>query len=1789
MCWLFRACSSVTFKVEQQRCLLFQMGADHGVYRTVRQIGCLSVNMREVRKRPPAKRSSLIKLVREDPPHIPNSEAHSDGVSSIVYTCAHGYFRRGTSHITTCDRNTGAWSGVDVTCTFVDCGDPPFLHGAMAKGSSRVVNSEVTYSCLTGSAPSVSQIKVKCDGETGQWSSLYGSCAVVNCGQPKTVDNMDVELTPRSTRGSFPGLVSPKIETTYGGEAVYTCTAGYTPPKGSSFISYCQADGTWSSTANFRCNPVDCGAPPHVARSSHINYETTLYGENATAMCLPGHSPLSGVTLTCDETGTWTSSGQSCEPIDCGEPDRIENAAVHFNSTELNSVARHECIEPAVVEGGEVNATSTCDENGHWSAVSIACIAVPCGNAPPLTNGGVIYNTTEGSFKAFYTCDAGFMFASDATERLCMPDVNMWSKDNIICIGVECGAAPNVSHAIVTGTDYRYPSQVTYTCDRGYSLTSSASTRTCKQDGSWSQEDVMCELVVCDPPTLPEFTVLSPDAVNSHATERLCMPDANMWSKDKIICIGVECGAAPNVSHATVTGTDYRYPSQVTYTCDLGYSLRSSASTRTCKQDGSWSQEDVMCEPVVCDPPTLPAFTVLSPDAVNSLTSYVHGDSVTFSCQDNHISIPASSESLKNTSIFVTCDEGNWTMKDRREPSLFCIACNVPPNVNHSTWEIPTERPVKVQYTCESGYVFPAKNTDNLTCMENTRSWSGFGDVHCEPVDCGEPQTAANATFTKTGSRYKDTVGYNCSLGYRGVSGDQQRTCDEHGNWTGELIVCQEWNCESPPLLSSAHISYTETGFQSSAVYSCEAGFAFQSFTAIGAVPETSLSENVTCNENREWVNAEGKFARDLYCEEIKCPQAPDIANAKLLGKNIAPFTVNTTIHYTCLQGYRLLGLDPVLTCDVDGSWSFPFFECLKIDCGYPRSEKDSRLSLNSGTGFGAVAEYTCESGYIQISQANTRTCLSNGLWSREFIECALEESRHCRDPPVIENAISETISSQIGGIAIYRCLDGYRHFFTNAFLCYPGFLSWISFPDVQCVPIECGDPPFVENSYAIYENTSFGSKVFYRCRSDMVSPHGDSYECTSEGKWTTEPLVECLSSKTITCGSPSIIENSVRTYTSTTLGSTINYICGEGFTGEPFEAECEDDGLWKLKGSHGCIPVNCKNPPMVENTVINHISGTMYGDAAKYECLLGYVHTASSLKTCEANAEWSANIVECVPENATFCSEPPLRDNSVFTYHSRATGASAYYSCVEGFTISNASSDCNANGVWSEPYIVCNPIYCNNPPSLQNAYTFPDEPNIQFGISIIHICMQGFTSSTGLPLTSTCLENGSWSHIDGSCEPVVVNMNEVCTEDAPDIPNTHVISQAGTYVGASVKYSCNTAYFPVPHFDFLFHACLKGGTWSTTFFKCMPTWCIKDPPPPIPNTEMVGLVPSTYSFHIVTAVYNCITGHSVDGRPGLADGNNTSPGTLRCDLYIGWDSDSQTILECVPFQCGTPTLSEEHQVLTEDFNTTEESRIKIGCRRPWHFEKPDTFLQNEIVCQANGTWSYDDLLVPCNLCIQDNDVFNILNGYLDINVQDGEIAGDTGSIVCDDDYVRGGNASASCSLVDGNLTWLLEDEQVRCSRAYWKSPEKGKSDDLLVPIYMDIVRDGLRACVNITTEKEIRTSYKLKVTLQEGDGDSRYAAARVTSKIDPPSLVFGYRKSVEQNIFVTVAGLSEPLLQLDETGNICIDLDIPTLQYKLIKNGEIVTKMAVKRYKTIDFLKVLSTGTVNEVRIHYR
>lgn len=58
-------------------------------------------------------------------------------------------------------------------------------------------------------------------------------------------------------------------------------------------------------------------------------------------------------------------------------------------------------------------------------------------------------------------------------------------------------------------------------------------------------------------------------------------------------------------------------------------------------------------------------------------------------------------------------------------------------------------------------------------------------------VNCGDPGTPSNGCRVLGTTLEGDIVRYFCSEGYE-LEGDQQRTCQTSGLWSGQLPICKQ-------------------------------------------------------------------------------------------------------------------------------------------------------------------------------------------------------------------------------------------------------------------------------------------------------------------------------------------------------------------------------------------------------------------------------------------------------------------------------------------------------------------------------------------------------------------------------------------------------------------------------------------------------------------------------------------------------------------------------------------------------------------------------------------------------------------------------------------------------------------------------------------------------------------------------------------------------------------------------------------------------------------------------------
>jgi len=228
----------------------------------------------------------------------------------------------------------------------------------------------------------------------------------------------------------------------------------------------------------------------------------------------------------------------------------------------------------------------------YWTYPAPTCTGVPC---TPLTdpNNGRVLTTNGGLYpsNATYTCNSGY--SPDITSAKCQTS-GFWTPSTAAtCTGIPCKndttfyvASAGTLYPTVTNGQ-RYPSTATYTCQAGYSISTA---------------------------------------------QRVCQADATWFPGTQPTCTGVTCPQQSPIANGNVTQPKTVYPTNATYTCNLGFQLVGGSAVRPCATDGTFVGTVPSCNPIPCVLPNATQLTPLNVNATPSITSGVYPSTITYAC-----------------------------------------------------------------------------------------------------------------------------------------------------------------------------------------------------------------------------------------------------------------------------------------------------------------------------------------------------------------------------------------------------------------------------------------------------------------------------------------------------------------------------------------------------------------------------------------------------------------------------------------------------------------------------------------------------------------------------------------------------------------------------------------------------------------------------------------------------------------------------------------------------------------------------------------------------------------------------------------------------------------------------------------------------------------------------------------------------------------------------------------------------------------------------------------------------
>ncbi|XDV41618.1 hypothetical protein PO909_010443 [Leuciscus waleckii] len=470
--------------------------------------------------------------------------------------------------------------------------------------------------------------------------------------------------------------------------------------------------------------------------------------------------------------------------------------------------------------------------------------------------------------------------------------------------------------------NFSYDSHCEYSCEEGYELKGSSTTR-CTSTTEWSSKPPTCQLIQCPELIKPqegemqcnhpmgrfsyqstcEFVCKEGYKLRDNSSSTLFCGATGRWNDSKPTCEIVKCKSEDLTppDHATVQcsdPTDFSYDSQCEYSCEEGYELKGSSTTR-CTSTTEWSSKPPTCELIQC------------PELIKPQEGEM---------QCNH---PMGQFSYRSTCEFV-CKEG-YKLQDNSSSTLFCGAtgrwndsqptCEIvkcksedltPPD--HATVQCsdPTDFSYDSQceYSCEEGYELKGSSTTRCT---STTEWSSKPPT-CELIQCPElikPQEGEMRCNHPLGRfSYQSTCEFVCEEGYK-LQDNSSSTlfCGATGHWNDSQPTCEIHHCPALGSPVNGELSCTSSfSYGSKCSFDCVEGFLLQ-----GAL-------EISCTKMAKWSH------EPPHCEAVVCPQLPEPINGHMNCSSEDPI-FGTVCTFSCLDGHQLIS-DEIMTCNLNGSWS---------------------------------------------------------------------------------------------------------------------------------------------------------------------------------------------------------------------------------------------------------------------------------------------------------------------------------------------------------------------------------------------------------------------------------------------------------------------------------------------------------------------------------------------------------------------------------------------------------------------------------------------------------------------------------------------------------------------------------------------------------------------------------------------------------------------------------------------------------------------------------------------------
>uniref|UniRef100_A0A8C1HUK9 E-selectin n=1 Tax=Cyprinus carpio carpio TaxID=630221 RepID=A0A8C1HUK9_CYPCA len=377
-----------------------------------------------------------------------------------------------------------------------------------------------------------------------------------------------------------------------------------------------------------KCKPEDIPPQEHASvRCSHP-YGNFSYDSQCEYSCVEGYELKGSSTTRCTSTTEWSSKPPTCELVRCPElikPQKGQMQCLHsLDIFRYQSTCEFMCEEGYTLRDSS-SSTLLCGATGHWNDSQPTCEIIKCKpeDITPPDHASVRCSHPHGNFsydsQCEYSCEEGYTLRDSSSSTLFCGAMGHWNDSQPTCEIIKCKPedVTSLDHASVQCShpheNFSYDSQCEYSCEEGYELKGSSTTR-CTSTTEWSSKPPTCELIQCpalDIPINGELSCTSSFKYGSKcsfscaegfyiqgASEISCTKAAK-WSQEPPRCEAVLCPqlSDPVNGHMNCSSEEPTFGTFCIFSCYEGHQLEDHSNKIVmCNYNGSWSGEVAVCQ-----------------------------------------------------------------------------------------------------------------------------------------------------------------------------------------------------------------------------------------------------------------------------------------------------------------------------------------------------------------------------------------------------------------------------------------------------------------------------------------------------------------------------------------------------------------------------------------------------------------------------------------------------------------------------------------------------------------------------------------------------------------------------------------------------------------------------------------------------------------------------------------------------------------------------------------------------------------------------------------------------------------------------------------------------------------------------------------------------------------------------------------------------------------------------------------------------------------------------------------